>query len=459
VGRALRDALSARPVLLIAFAFTVMGDPVSSVAYAIEAALRALHGNLALLFPTMALVVAIIGLVIGNYHRLVARFPGGGDAAAAGKAFGDGWAFLPLGSLIVDYALTIAISVAAASSAIIAYRPGLASARVPLALTLLVAVAGLTWFGHHGRTLFALMTISFVVIGSIVILTGLIDPAGTGTAPSTPAGFDRSPPLAVLLAFPVAMALATGVEAPSSAVAQLGQLDRDSQIRFGRITLWLTLLVVAWLTLGLTGVAVREHVGIPPADSTQIADLAKTAVGSGALFAAFQLSSAVLLLAAASSSFQAGPGLLKALSHAPGGIGILPRPLGHANTHHTPYWGVAVFLLVAAAIVVAARGSEQELVLFYAVAVFLAFLFGLLSMYRFARDERTRRYEALTVSGLTAVTLTLAVNLGRVYPIASLAAAVAIAAGLHRMWVRAGRPSGAAGAEALAESALGDAAG
>jgi len=454
--QALRRRLSSRPVLLLAFAFTVMGDPVSSVAYAIEAALRALGGDLALLLPTMAIVVAIIGLVIGNYHRLVARFPGGGDAAAAGTAFGDGWAFLPLGSLIVDYALTIAISVAAAASAIIAYRPELATVRIPLALLLLTAVAGLTWFGHHGRTVFALMTVSFVVIGTIVILHGLFDPVGSGGAPMTPAGYDRSPPLAVLLAFPVAMALATGVEAPSSAVAQLGQLNRRSQVQFGRITLWLTLVVVAWLTLGLTSVAVRLHVGVPAADSTQIANLARAAVGPGGLFAAFQLSSAVLLLAAASSSFQAGPGLLKALSDAPGGVGILPRPLGHSNSHHTPYWGVAVFLLVAAVIVVAAGGSEQELVLFYAVAVFLAFLFGLLSMYRFARAERRRRFQVLTLLGLAAVTVTLGVNLGRLYPIASLAAATVIAATLHRLWVRAGRPSGAAQAEALAEKAVAD---
>jgi hypothetical protein len=452
----IRRPLASRPILLLAFAFTVMGDPVSSVAYAIEAALRALDGDLRLLIPTMAIVVVIIALVIGNYHRLVERFPGGGDAAAAGTAFGDGWAFLPLGSLIVDYALTIAISVAAAASAIIAYRPGLASARIPLALVLLAAVAGLTWFGHHGRTVFALMTTSFVAIGSIVILHGLISPAGSGGAPLSPAGFDRSPPLAVLLAFPVAMALATGVEAPSSAVAQLGQLDRRSQVRFGRITLWLTLVIVAWLTLGLTVIAVRLHVGIPNADSTQIADLAKAAVGTGGLFAAFQLTSAVLLLAAASSSFQAGPGLLKALSHAPGGVGILPRPLGHANSHHTPYWGVLVFLIVAGVIVVGARGSEQELVLFYAVAVFLAFLFGLLSMHRFARIENERRFQCLTLGGLAAVTVTLAVNLGRLYPIASLAAATAIAAALHHLWVRAGRPSGAAHAEALAEKGMTD---
>ncbi len=58
-----------------------MADPVSSVAYAIEAALRALHGDLALLLPTMAVVVGLVALVISNYHQLVARFPQGGGAA------------------------------------------------------------------------------------------------------------------------------------------------------------------------------------------------------------------------------------------------------------------------------------------------------------------------------------------------------------------------------------------
>lgn len=81
-----RGVLFSRPALLIAFAFAVMADPVSSVAYAIEAALRALGGDLALLLPTMALVVAVVALVITNYHQLVARFPeGGGAAAAAGQ--------------------------------------------------------------------------------------------------------------------------------------------------------------------------------------------------------------------------------------------------------------------------------------------------------------------------------------------------------------------------------------
>jgi hypothetical protein len=455
--RALRRLLHTRPVLLLAFAFAVMGDPVSSVAYAIEAALRALDGRLALLVPTMGVVVAIIGLVIANYHRLVERFPGGGDAAAAGTAFGEGWAFLPLGALIVDYALTIAISVAAAASAVIAYEPSLGSARVPLALVLLAAVAGLTWFGHAGRAVFALMTVSFVAIGSGVVLLGLIAPHGHGAGALHPAGAHGSAPLAVLLAFPVAMALATGVEAPSSAVAQLGQLDHAGRVRFGRVTLWLTLGIVAWLTLGLTAVAVRLRVGVPHADSTQIAEVARAAVGDGALFAAFQLTSAVLLLAAASSSYQAGPGLLKALARGPGeghGVGVLPAALGAANRHHTPYWGVAVFLCVSGTVVAAAGGREQELVLFYAVAVFMSFLFGLLSMALFSRLEGARVFLALNGLAIVAVVITLAVNLRRGYPVVSLGAACAIALVLHRLWVRAGRPRGVSEVERLAEEDL-----
>ncbi len=165
------------------------------------------------------------------------------------------------------------------------------------------------------------------------------------------------------------MALATGVEAPSSAIAQLGQLDERGRRRFGRITLWLLAIVVV-LTFGLAALAFHLRVGIPRANSTQIAEVARAAAGRGVLFAAFQLTTAVLLLAAASSSFQAGPGLLKALAHGGGGVAVLPGRLGRTNRHHTPYWGVVVFLAVSATIVVGAGSREQPLVLFYAVAVF-----------------------------------------------------------------------------------------
>lgn len=145
----------------------------------------------------------------------------------------------------------------------------------------------------------------------VLLLCGLFLTPRSGSPANIDAG--HAPPVAVALAFPVAMALATGIEAPSSAIAQLGELDDPDRRRFGRITLWVTLLVVGTLTLGLTAELVHLRIGVPPNDSTQMAELARVATAPP-LFAAFQLATALLLLSAASSSFQAGPGLLKALA-------------------------------------------------------------------------------------------------------------------------------------------------
>ena len=444
----------ARPFLFIAFAFAVMADPVSSVAYAIEAALRALDGRLDLLLPTMALVIGIITLVIVNYWFLLARFPqGGGDAAAAGHAFGDAWGFPPMGALIVDFALTIAISVSAATSAIISYLPGLAAWRLSIACALCVLVAAIIWFGHLGRLVFAAFTLTFLVAAGLIIARGWIDPAVAPHPHTSHSTGSDVALVAVILAFPVAMALATGVEAPMTAIAQLGQLgDRDRR-RFGRGTLVLTISIVGLLTLSLTALAVHLGVGIPTNGSTQIANTAHAAVGDGPGYAFFQVSSAVLLLAAASSSFAAGPGLLRALSRTPGNpLGILPPLFGRTNQHHTPYWSVLAFLVASCAVIIAAGAREQELVLFYAVAVFVSFLTGLLAMAHFSHKEGKHLLLCINAVAIAAVAFTLAVNLSRGYPLVSLAAALLIAASLYALWARAGRPRGISEAERLAEA-------
>ena len=96
-----------RPSLVLAFAFTVMADPVSSVAP--EAALRSLDGDLASLLPTMTAIIAIIGVISATYHELIGRFPGGGGPEGIARAFGEGWAFVPLGALLVGFTLTVAV--------------------------------------------------------------------------------------------------------------------------------------------------------------------------------------------------------------------------------------------------------------------------------------------------------------------------------------------------------------
>ena len=335
-----------RLLLLIAFMMTVMGDPVSSVAYAIQAALGALNGDLGLLFETMVLVVAVIAVVVVNYLQIVARFPdGGGAAAAAGRAFGEGWAFVPIGSLIVDYALTTSISISAGASAIVAYLPALAPVRTALALGLLLLVVGVSWYGHLARVAFGAMTAIFVAVSALVLLGSVgAQPTWASTAQGTTSAHPAF--IAILLAFPVAMALATGIEAPSSAIAQLGQLDDEGRKQFGRLTLLATLLIVGTLSLGFTAAAVRLGIGVPGSqDTTMIAEIGRASVGNF-LFAAFQAVTSMLLLAAAASSLQAGPGLLEALARHETETGerfaILPAWLGQHQPLLYPVLGVSL---------------------------------------------------------------------------------------------------------------------
>ena len=222
-----------RALLFIGFAFAVMADPVSSVAYTIEASLRALNGHLGLLMATQIIVLAIIALVDVNYWQLVGRFPlGGGSAEAAARAFGTGWVFLPIGALIVDFVLTITISVAAAVSALIAYVPVIAPARIALGLA--------CWWGRRLDVVRPRRTTGVRGDDAAVhrkrrrdARSWFRDPVTAhGRAPMT--GPEGSAVLAVVLSFPVAMALATGTEAPATAIGQLGQLGADDRRRFAR---------------------------------------------------------------------------------------------------------------------------------------------------------------------------------------------------------------------------------
>lgn len=153
------------------------------------------------------------------------------------------------------------------------------------------------------------------------------------------------------------------------------------------------------------------------------------------------------------------------------GLGATPQPVGTrltlvivgtvtlglaAEAAHLqvgiPYWGVALFILLAGAATAAASGNDQELVLFYAVSVFLSFLAGLVSMAAFSYREHRRGYLLMNIAGALVVGFTLVANLSCGLPIASLAAALAIAAILYRAWSKAGRPRGIRNVAAEAET-------
>jgi amino acid transporter len=449
--------LTGRGILFIAFAFTVMADPVSSIAYAIESALRHLDGDLGDLFLTMGLVIATIAVIAATYHQLIRRFPeGGGGARSVGTAYGDAWAFIPLGALLVDFVITVAISCAAGASAIIAYLPGLEPERVVLALVLTSLVAAGISFGHRGRVAFASATLLFLALAVTVILLGAFGPAQAPVNEQAHASLVSDASLIpALLAMPLAMALATGIEAPSDAIAQLTDLDRPDRRRFGQWTIWLTVGIVGVLTIGISALAITQGVGLPPSDSTLLAEVARTSVGDGPVFAAFQAASALLLLAAAASSYLAASGLLKALALVGANRddgGLVPARFALLNRFHVPHWGILVVLIASAALIVLAGGRDQEIVRYYAVSVFAGFLGATLGCARLSHRDGRRAELAVNLAGVALVAFVLALNVVRPAGIIVLGGAGLVAGYLYAVWVRRGRPAGVAEAELRAES-------
>jgi hypothetical protein len=327
---------------------------------------------------------------------------------------------------------------------------------VLLALFLTGIVAGGISLGHRGRVAFATATLLFLALAAIVIVAGTFGPA---QAPANEAG--HAPLLAdaalipALLAMPLAMALATGIEAPSDAIAQLGGLERSERRRFGQWTIWLTVGIVAVLTVGITSLAVIRGVGLPPADSTLLAEVARTSVGDGAVFAGFQAASALLLLAAAASSYLAASGLLKALALVGADRdegGLVPARFALLNRHHVPPWGILVVLIASASLIVMTGGRDQEIVRYYAVSVFAGFLGATLGCARLSHRDGTRGELAVNVAGVALVSFVLALNVARPAGIIVLTAAGLVAGYLYAVWVKRGRPTGVAEAELRAEA-------
>ena len=129
-----------------------------------------------------------------------------------------------------------------------------------------------------------------------------------------------------------------------------------------------------------------------------------------------------------------------------------PRFLGRVNKQYTPYFAVLVYLAISALVILAAGGQEQELVLVYAVAVFVSFFAGLAAMARFALREGRNLLFGLNTAGCVVVAFTIAVDVARGWPLLALAGTALIAAVLYVLWVRSGRPSGVEEVERHAEA-------
>ncbi|GAA2076839.1 APC family permease [Pseudolysinimonas kribbensis] len=379
-------------------------DALSSVAYAPqEMMLVLLGGGLAFLAFTpwvAAVVVVLLLVVVLSYRLLIKAYPsGGGDYEVASKNLGEKAGLVVAAGLLVDYIMTVAVSVASGVDNIISAFPVLNPFRVELAVGFIVVLAAVNLRGvRESSKAFALPTYLFIASIGVMVVTALVRTA-LGDAPVaesahyavkatqdvTQAGFV----LLLLRAFSTGCSALTGVEAISNGV----QAFRRPKIQNAQRTLVLMGSAAILMFIGLVaiGLIAKVHYAADPCKElvgfacnagpqrSMIAQLASSTFGDNSiLFFCVQAFTALVLLLAANTAFNGFPLLGSVLAtdrYAPKSLATRGDRLIFSN-------GVIALALAAAIIEVIFRADVTALIQLYIIGVFVSFTLGQTGMVR-----------------------------------------------------------------------------
>lgn len=364
-------------------------DVMSSSAYATEEMLRILIpvGGLAafgLVTPLTLLILAVLAIVTTCYRDVVRSYPkAGGSYVVSRDNFGPNIAQIAGAALLVSYTITVAVSVAAGTDAVISAVPSLSGAEVPLsvAFVLLIAYGNLRGIREAGRV-FAIPTYFFIVNMAVLIGVGLVRaathhlgrvPVGSGHLPLGHEGGGLLLGVSVffvLRAFANGGSAMTGTEAISNGVS----VFRDPQVRNARTTLVLMSLVLGTMFLGVSLLAAFTHaVPFVSGTPTVVSEIGRLVYGPGVLGATgyfcLQVATALILILAANTSYTGFPFLVSFVAE----DRFLPRQLT-VRGHRLVFSNGIILLTVASVALLLATGAKvAALIPMYAIGVFTGF--------------------------------------------------------------------------------------
>jgi amino acid transporter len=352
-------------------------DALSSTAYATQEILMilALAGTaaFALAFPISIAIVALLALVTISYEQTIHAYPGGGGAyIVARDNLGELAAQVAGAALLMDYILTVAVSVSSGVAQIVSAFPALFSHRVGLAVVLVGFVMLINLRGvKESGVVFAIPTYFFVVMMYLTVGTALVRQlAGTLGPLADP------PPLHVAAVGPMTLFLVlhafssgttalTGVEAISNGIPAF----KEPRSRNAGITLVWMAGILGSLFLAISYLA--GPIGaVPSEQETVISQLARAAFsGRGPLYLG-AIAATTLILAMAANTAYAGFPRLAAMQAADG---FLPRQLTYRGSRLVFSRGILLLAVVASLLIVVFDASVTGLIPLYAIGVFLSF--------------------------------------------------------------------------------------
>jgi amino acid transporter len=384
VGTPLPTAQSRHERLGRATALAVFAsDALSSVAYATEEILLVLvlAGTAALShsLPIGIAIAVLIAIVVSSYRQTILAYPQGGGAYVVTKDnLGVGPALVAGAALLIDYVLTVAVSVAAGVAAVTSAVPVLYPWRVWLCVLAVagVAVANLRGIRESGN-LFAAPT--YLFIGSMAIMLGygalgaVFDFVREAPFAPHPPGLEGVGLFLFLRAFASGCAALTGVEAVSDGIPAF----RPPEAQNARTVLgWLGGILIA-LFVGITFLAYDFGI-VPRVGETVVSQLARHLFGTSPLYYEIQAVTMMILLLAANTSFADFPRLSFFLAR----DRYIPRQFATQGDRLVFSNGILILGGLAALLLVIFGGDTHALIPLYAVGVFLSFTLSQTSMVR-----------------------------------------------------------------------------
>ncbi|MFJ1701452.1 APC family permease [Streptomyces sp. NPDC088252] len=382
-------------------------DALSSVAYGPEAIVLVLiaagTGALTATLPVTLVIAALLAVLVISYGQVIAVHPDGGGAyAVAKKDLGPRTSLLAAASLVVDYVLTVTVSLAAGAASLASAFPALGSHLLAVCLIGLVLLTAVNLRGvADSARVLMLPTVLFVVSIFGIIALGLLrgHPAAVVGSAQPVHVTEALGPLLLLKAFSSGCSALTGVEAIANGVP----VFREPRVKRAQRT---ELMLGALLGLMLIGLAVlirRDHVA-PRGGVTVLAQLTAGAYGTGWPYYATNLVVTLALAFAANTSFGGLPVLMSLLAR----DHRLPHLFGLRRERPVYRWGVLALALLAALLLIAVDGDTHRMIPLFAIGVFTGFTISQIGLVRHWAGQRSPgwlRRAALNGSGavLTAV--------------------------------------------------------
>jgi amino acid transporter len=369
-------------------------DPLSSVAYATEAAmvvlvsvsLSALH----LIFPITLALVALLAIVVLSYAQGVRAYESsGGSYVFAKENLGTFPGLVAAAALLVDYVLTVAVSIAAGIFAVTSVVPSLSSHRVALSLACvgLLTIANLRGVRESGL-LFAFPTYAFMATLYAVIAVGFWKGI-TGAWPQTvvphplPAGSGTVGVFVLLKAFSSGAVALTGTESISNGVTAF----RHPQAQNAARTLLAMGAVAISFFLGVSILAVKMDAR-PSETASVLSQIGRAVFPAGStgsfVYYALQALTLAILILAANTSYQGFPRLAALLAR----DDFFPRQFGNLGDRLVLSNGMLILAGLSAVLIVAFHADVNSLIHLYVIGVFTAFTLAQAGMVRYWRRTR-----------------------------------------------------------------------